>query len=314
MLVTGIVLATIFTLFGIRQLVSSYCVNDPYVFLMLFFSASMIILVNSTILLILTVLGYRKTRPDDSQRNKDARQAREHCESGNQPDRLLPLRWISTLLFQFLRFLVVPVLKTSFTFSVQNAHYLPAHGPYIVTANHVSFMDPLVLQCACPHRISFLMTEKYYNPFFARWFFNLMLCIPLREESVYNIRAIRKGLRILRNGCVVGIFPEGGISPEGLLGNGRPGSMLLAQKADVPIVPAYINGTFQALPRHARFFRKAAITVIFGEPLTFAQISDGMPRKKGLHAATSILMEKIGSLSPAGIPASDYTVSHTPER
>ena len=189
-----------------------------------------------------------------------------------------------------------------FAFSIRQTHYLPAAGPFIITANHVSFMDSVVLQTACPHRIVFFMTRRYYDPVLVRWFFRFMYCIPLNEDTPYNIAAVRNGLKFLTYGNVVGIFPEGSISQEGVLRPGMPGSLLLAQKADVPILPAYIDGTFQALPRQARFFRKAKISVSFGEPVAYAVLSEGLPAKKGLQAATKNLMDRIGALAPEAQP------------
>lgn len=158
-------------------------------------------------------------------------------------------------------------------------------------------MDPPVLQAACPRRIIFMMTEKYYNPLWGRWFFKLMYCIPLRDESPYNIGPLKKGLKRLSEGKVIGIFPEGGISRDGILRDGRPGTLLLAQKSGAPVIPAFISGTYQALPREAKFFRKAKIQVIFGKPVNFRELAQGLPEKEGLKRATEYLMQKIKELS-----------------
>ena len=205
---------------------------------------------------------------------------------------------INRLLYGGLRFLAVAILKYCFNFSVRNVHLIPSTGPYIIIANHVSFMDPVVLQSSCPHRIVFLMTESYYNPILVRWFFKLMRCIPLNEDSPYNIRALRLALDALKQGNVVGIFPEGSISREGVLRDAMPGTLLLAQKSGAPILPAYIEGTYDALPRHARFFRKATISVSFGARLDYHRdLAQGLTGKEGLQAATRKLMNYIVNLA-----------------
>ncbi len=294
----GTLLSIVFFLFGLRQLIASYFTDDPHSFLMLFFSSSMIILINGTIFSILLVLGFKKYRGHNDSKSKTG----PGVVIAMNRDVILyrhpaVIAWISAFLFRLLRLLGLIILRCCFNFRVYCRHGVPLRTPYIVIANHVSFMDPVVLQSACPHRIIFLMTERYYNPLPVRWFFNLMCCIPLNEDTPYNIRALRMGLEALEKGNVLGIFPEGSISREGVLRDAMPGTILLAQKASVPIVPAYIEGTYQALPRHARFFRKANISVSFGIPLAYEELSGGLPGKEGLQAATKNLMSYIERLA-----------------
>ena len=204
---------------------------------------------------------------------------------------------LNNLFFKSLKFLGHRLLKTFFSFEAVNIHQVLATGPFIITANHFSFMDPPVLQAACPRRIHFLMTEKYYNPIWGRWFFRLLRAIPVRENTAYNIGPVKIGLEILKHGNVIGIFPEGGISKNGIIQEGRPGTLLLAQKSNVSILPAFISGTYLALPKHAKFFRKANIKVIFGNPITYEELSRGVKGKKGLQEATQNLIQKIRDLS-----------------
>ena len=180
---------------------------------------------------------------------------------------------------------------------MENTHHVPAIGSFILVANHVSFLDSVVLQAACPRRITFMMAEKYYNPFWGRWFFKLMGYIPLRDDTSYNIGPLKKGLKVLKHGNGIGIFPEGGISPHGELRDARPGTLLLAEKSSAPIVPAFISGTYQALPRHARFFRRAPIKVFFGGHVSFLELSHGLKGKNGLKEASRNLMNVIKALT-----------------
>jgi 1-acyl-sn-glycerol-3-phosphate acyltransferase len=204
---------------------------------------------------------------------------------------------LNTLCYRSLRYIGVILLKAFFSFRVVNTHLVPANGHFIITANHCSFMDPVALQAACPRRIIFMMTEKYYKTLWTRWFFKLMYAIPLRDDTPYNIGPLKKGLRLLQGGKVIGIFPEGGISRTGGLQEGKPGTMLLAQKSQAPVLPAFISGTFEALPWQAKFFRKARITVTFGEPIGFDDLSHGARGQEGLQRAIDNLMQKINELA-----------------
>lgn len=208
--------------------------------------------------------------------------------------------FFSYLFYRSVRLVGVPFLRLVFSLKAENAFFIPAHGPLLVAANHCSFMDPVVLQAACPRRIIFMMTERYYNPLWGRWFFKQMQAIPLREGTVYNVGPVRKGVKALQEGKAIGLFPEGGISRTGVLQEGQPGILLLAQRTNSPIVPAYIFGTFRALPRHAIFPRPAKITVVFGKPRTFLDLAGRKPGKQGLLKATVALMEEIKRLEAKG--------------
>jgi 1-acyl-sn-glycerol-3-phosphate acyltransferase len=199
--------------------------------------------------------------------------------------------------FRILKWSGRKILNTFYSFETINTHLVPTAGPFIITANHSSFMDTPVLQIACPRRITFLMTEKYYRLIWGRWFFKLMRAIPVRENTSYNIAPIKAALEVLRDNNVIGIFPEGGISKTGIIQDGRPGTLLLAQKAHVDVLPVYISGTYRALPRHAKFFRKSKIKVIFGPPTTFDELSKNIKGRNGLEVATKNLLHKISELS-----------------
>jgi 1-acyl-sn-glycerol-3-phosphate acyltransferase len=207
-----------------------------------------------------------------------------------------PRELFNSLFYRLVRLLGMPLLRLFFSLRVENASQVSSHGSLLVAANHCSFMDPVVLQAACPRRIIFMMTERYYNPLWGRWFFKQMQAIPLRENTVYNVGPLRKGMKALQEGKVIGLFPEGGISRTGALQDGQPGILLLAQRSNAAILPAYIRGTFRALPRHAKFPRPGKITVTFGRPKSFRELAAGFSGREGLDRATKALMEEIKDL------------------
>ena len=117
--------------------------------------------------------------------------------------------------------------------------------------------------------------------------------------------AIKRVLRALDAGRIVGIFPEGPFSQEGRLVTGQPGAALIALRAGVPIVPAAIQGTYEAL-RARRFYvpRRRPLSVRFGAPLVFDR-----PRHRTIARAERedvtrrIMSEIAGLLHPASEPA-----------
>ncbi|MCW8829017.1 MAG: 1-acyl-sn-glycerol-3-phosphate acyltransferase [Gammaproteobacteria bacterium] len=119
---------------------------------------------------------------------------------------------------------------------------LPAQGPAILVANHISGLDPLLLFAASRRKLRFLIATEQYNRFGLRWLFHAVGCIPV-DRSGRPERAFRDALRALREGEVVALFPHGKIHldtdpPRRLKG----GAARLAQLADCPIYPVRIEG------------------------------------------------------------------------
>ena len=189
-----------------------------------------------------------------------------------------------------------PVLRRFFAFRVDGLEHVPEDGPYIVAANHANYLDGVVLGAALPRKISFLVMPRVYratplHPYFHDHLGSIPVSLARPDPG-----AIRRALRILEQGGVVGIFPEGPFSRHGTLVRGQPGVALVALRAGVPVVPAAISGTFHALTAR-RFFlpRRVPLSVRFGKPLRFTR-----PRRcmtQGLRAdVTGRIMEEIAAL------------------
>src|SRR5262245_33746061 len=209
-----------------------------------------------------------------------------------------------------LKRILPPVLRRFFAFRVSGLEHVPEHGPYIVAANHANYLDGVVLGAALPRRISFLVLPRVYratplHPYFHDHVGSIPVSLARPDPG-----AIRRALRVLEQGGVVGIFPEGPFSRDGTLVRGQPGVALVALRAGVPVVPAAISGTFHALAAR-RFFvpRRVPLGVRFGKPLRFTT-----PRRRmtqGVRAdVTGWIMEEIAALlatdggvaAPASVP------------
>ncbi|MCC7212812.1 MAG: 1-acyl-sn-glycerol-3-phosphate acyltransferase [Candidatus Brocadia sp.] len=202
--------------------------------------------------------------------------------------------FLNNCFFFVLKVTGVVLLKGFFHIQVYNAGYVPRKGPLIVAANHFSYMDPVALQSMFPRRIAFMMTELYYEGR-GKWLFQLLHCICVKEQGS-NRAALKQGMEVLNKNDVLGIFPEGGVSREGLLQEGNPGIGFLALKSGAPVIPAFISGTYQALPKGAKIPKISRITITFGKPMTFPHAGD-LEKKKGMEEITRAIMEHIKKLS-----------------
>jgi 1-acyl-sn-glycerol-3-phosphate acyltransferase len=180
------------------------------------------------------------------------------------------------LLYRLVRAACARVLASQFDYRIIGPERLPASGPFILAANHHNYLDGVVLGVAVPRPISFLVMPRVYraspiHPAFHRHIGS----IPVNLERP-NPGALKRVLRALDAGRIVGIFPEGPFSQEGRLVCGQPGVALIALRSGVPVIPAAIQGTYQALSGR-RFYvpRAHPLSVRFGAPMHF-----GRPRHR----------------------------------
>ena len=202
------------------------------------------------------------------------------------------------LVYGLLRPAVRAALARWFDLRVDGLERLPDGGPYLVAANHHNYLDGVVLGVTVPEPISFLVMPRVWratplHPLFHR---NIR-SIPIDLERA-DVGALRRALQILQEGRVVGIFPEGPFSVRGCLEPGLPGVALLALRSGVPVVPAGIRGTYEALAgRRAYIPRRVPIGVRFGPARCFA--GDGIHGRRSARVnVTRWIMDDIAALLP----------------
>jgi 1-acyl-sn-glycerol-3-phosphate acyltransferase len=206
----------------------------------------------------------------------------------------------SPVFWLFLKFVLLgPALHLLFRPKVTGLEHIPREGGAIIAANHVSFLDPLLLPLVVPHRrVMFLTKVKYIDKPLLRWILTGAGVIPVATDDPRAIgESVAAAVEVVRSGRLVGIFPEGTRSPDGRLHRGKTGVARVALESGAPVIPAGIVGTDLAFPRGARLPRPRSVRIIFGPPVTFAN-SDGKVRSASLsRAATDQVMAAIRDLS-----------------
>jgi 1-acyl-sn-glycerol-3-phosphate acyltransferase len=179
------------------------------------------------------------------------------------------LLFYSLMRAQF-RLVALPLLR----FRVEGTERLPASGPGIVVALHRSWLDPACVGGACPRPVRFLILETVYRRRAARWFYRRMRSIPVAPGAGGSLSGLRTALRALREGELIGVFPEGRVFPAGRLGPFHPGAALLAIHAAAPVIPMVIRGSDRAWPHGSRWPRPARVSVRIGAPITPPAVRD----------------------------------------
>ena len=206
-----------------------------------------------------------------------------------------PSRW-NEACFRAFRLSIGTLLRLWFRLRVEGAP--PANGPYVLAVNHTSFIDPMVLGAVTRARIVYLMTEVVWRSRGLGWFYRWNRTIPIHVRGG-NREALRAARAVLQQGRVLGIFPEGGLSRDGLPMLGNPGAVSLVLQQNVPIVPVGIVGAHAAMPPGARWPRPRRITIRFGEPILSAELDalGGGDRRQRLRDATATIMRRIAALT-----------------
>ncbi|HET8627536.1 MAG TPA: lysophospholipid acyltransferase family protein [Thermomicrobiales bacterium] len=210
-----------------------------------------------------------------------------------------PRRRVKFALYQVIRAVVNGFLRLAAGMRTTGARNMPRSGPVIVVANHLHNFDPVVVSAALPRPVFYMSKrELFAHPAFA-WLIRNFGAYPVNRGAP-DRAALRQTLRLLDEGLVVGLFPEGTRSVTGTLGDAYPGVALVALQAGVPLLPVGVHGT-EDLPLDAKAARRphrgrARVRVVVGRPFILPPRRPG--EKPDLDAVTDRIMREIAALLP----------------
>ncbi|HHV78160.1 MAG TPA: 1-acyl-sn-glycerol-3-phosphate acyltransferase [Firmicutes bacterium] len=165
--------------------------------------------------------------------------------------------------------------------SISGAENLPNKGPLIICANHVHWLDPVVIACYTPRQVHFMAKKELFDiPVFG-YALKALGAFPVNRGKP-DRAALRWALKVLDNGEVLGVFPEGTRSKTGELMRFFNGAALLACRSGAPIVPAAIRGTYS----------RGKVCLKIGKPFVLRDFSTNE-----LSEATSIIKGRIEELA-----------------
>jgi len=163
---------------------------------------------------------------------------------------------------------------------------MPESGGVILVSNHLSYLDVFILGIGVRRPLNYVARSTLFLPGLGA-VIRSVGGFPIQREGM-GASGMKETLKRLRAGGVVTLFPEGTRSPDGELGELKPGIALLVSRAGVPVVPAGVAGTFRAWPRGRLFPRPYPVRVHYGPPILPADL-EGLDAR----AVTALIRDRI---------------------
>lgn len=160
---------------------------------------------------------------------------------------------------------------------VEGLEHVPKSGGAILASNHMAVADSFFMPLMMPRRVTFLAKREYFtSPGFTgrlkKYFFSGVGQVPIdRSSGAAAQAALDTGVRLLAEGKLLGVYPEGTRSPDGRLYKGKTGVARMALEADVPVIPIGMHGTNRVNPIGSKMWRPRKVRIRIGPPLDFSR-------------------------------------------
>lgn len=200
--------------------------------------------------------------------------------------------------------IIGPVLAVLWQPRAEGVEHVPRRGPAIMVCNHLSFADHFFGPLPLPRKIIFLAKSDYFTGkgvkgFFTRMFFSGVGQLPIdRSGGKASEAALHNGLKVLKKGQLLGIYPEGTRSPDGKLYRGKTGAARIILEAQVPVIPMAMINADKIMPP-GKTIPKLGIRPIvkFGKPMDFSRYRGMGSDRMVLRAVTDEIMYALMELS-----------------
>ncbi|MCV9888328.1 lysophospholipid acyltransferase family protein [Metabacillus halosaccharovorans] len=186
-------------------------------------------------------------------------------------------------LYPFARSVVAGLLRPTFRIKVEGLEHFPKEGGVLLCTNHISNFDPPVVGVTAPRKVLFMAKAELFKVPVLKQLLTNFGTFPVKRGGG-DREAIRAGLKVLKEGHVLGLFPEGTRSKDGKLGKGQAGAGFFALRSTAAVVPCAIIGPYKSFH---------TLRVVYGKPINMEEFRE---KKINAEEMTSIIMEEINKL------------------
>jgi 1-acyl-sn-glycerol-3-phosphate acyltransferase len=186
------------------------------------------------------------------------------------------------------------LFHTIWPLRVKGAQYVPQEGAAVIVSNHLSLIDPFVVGFAAKRVVNFMGKEELFGLPVVGYIIRRLGSFPV-DRSRRDPAATRIALTVLKQGELLGMFPEGTRSTTGEMIEFRAGAARLAARTHAPIIPVAVSNTNRAMPP-GKLPRPARIGVRFGKPIELTELYQNPKDEEALERALEIIKEHIAAL------------------
>lgn len=179
---------------------------------------------------------------------------------------------------------------------VAGVENVPLTGPFLIAGNHASHLDPPGIGSQVPRQIAFFARKTLWKGGVLSWWMDQAWAIPVDRDGGSDVSAIKRVLRILKQGRALILFPEGTRSPDGNLQKPKSGVGMIAAKAGVPVVPVRIFDSHLAWGRNRPIRFGVPVSITFGRPLQPEEFYDPKAGKQRYQLASERIMQAVAAL------------------
>ena len=202
-----------------------------------------------------------------------------------------------TFSYRMVSFFFKIIFKKLYRGKLYGLENIPSSGGFILAGNHVSYLDPPLIAVHCPSQPVYSFARKTLFKRGIGWFFKRLYMIGIDRDKGNDIHSVKQILHLLKSGKPVLMFPEGTRSPTGILQRAKKGIGLFMTKANVPIVPVRIFGTFEAWPKGAKRPNfKHNISIVYGKAMYPKDFEDCKQTADPMQSISDRVMQAIASL------------------
>lgn len=185
--------------------------------------------------------------------------------------------------YSFARSIVKSIFKPLYRIEAIGAENFPKEGGVLLCSNHISNFDPIVVGIMIKRNVYYMAKEELFKvPVFGK-IVEMCNAFPVKR-GMSDREALRKGLKVLKDGHVLGLFPEGTRSKTGELGKGLAGAGFFALKSDAAVVPCAVIGPYKS-------FRK--LKMVYGMPIDMTELRKN---RASAEEVTELIMSEIHKL------------------
>lgn len=190
---------------------------------------------------------------------------------------------MSLTFYGFAKSVVYTIFKPWYRVQAIGVENIPKEGGVLLCSNHISVIDPIVVGIMQPRPVHYMAKEELFNiPVFGNV---VRKCNAFPVKRGFNDReALRTGLKLLKDGHVFGLFPEGTRSKTGELGKGLAGAGFFALRTEAQVVPCAVIGPYKSLRK---------LKVVYGKPIDLTEMRQ---TKASAEQVTEIIMSEIDKL------------------